>query len=208
MFPIPKPKDWNFNINITRPILLLKCGRKLIVKIFTNRLSHICNEHQVLQGLNFAALKGGSTATPIHTINNIMEDARESKKELWIAFQDMAKAFDSVGLYPLRKALERICIPATAIDFIINLFDQRNIKVITAHGLSNGFVAQDGIDQGEVISPLLWRIFYDPLLCSIQRNKDWGYEMTLSGFSRKHTFHEPAVRLADSAFADDTIWLG
>ena len=82
MYPIPKPKDWNFNVNITRPILLLECGRKVIVKIFTNRLSHICSTHNVLQGYNFAALKGGSTATPIHTISNILEDARENKKEI------------------------------------------------------------------------------------------------------------------------------
>src|SRR5438045_3944332 len=62
MYPIPKPKDWNFNINITRPILLLECGRKVMVKLFTNRLSHICSSHNILQGYNFAALKGGSTA--------------------------------------------------------------------------------------------------------------------------------------------------
>src|ERR1051325_8820754 len=147
MFPIPKPKDWNFNINITRPILLLKCGRKLIVKIFTNRLSHICNEHQVLQGFNFAALKGGSTATPIHTINNIIEDARETKKELWIAFQDMAKAFDSVGLTPLRFALQRIKIPQSILVLILDIYDKRSLKVITHYGLSNGFQAEDGIDQ-------------------------------------------------------------
>src|ERR1051325_4370347 len=183
-------------------------GRKIMVKLFTNRLSHLCSTHKVLRGYNFAALKGSSTSTPIHTINNVLEDAREHNKEIWIAFQDMAKAFDSVGLLPLRRALQRIKIPEPAINFILDLFDQRNIKIITAHGLSAGFTAQDGIDQGEVISPLLWRIFYDPLLCNIQKNEAWGYELTLPEFSKRHQFHEPAVRIATSAFADDTIWVG
>jgi hypothetical protein len=155
MYPIPKLKDWNFNVNITRLILLLECERKLMVKLFTNRLSYLCSAHNVLRGYNFVALKGRSTSIPIHTINNVLEDARETNKELWIAFQDMAKAFDSVGLLPLRRALQRIRISQPAINFIIDLFDQRNIRIITAHGLSKGFVAQDGIDQGEVISPLL-----------------------------------------------------
>ena len=85
MYPIPKPKDWNFNVNITRPILLLECGRKVMVKLFTNRLSYLCSTHNILRGYNFAALKGCSTSTPIHAINNVLENAREHNKEIWIA---------------------------------------------------------------------------------------------------------------------------
>src|SRR2546423_247328 len=109
-------------------------------------------------------LKGESTKTPIYTLHNIMEDAREKHQELWIALQDMAKAFDSVGMYPLQNALERIKLSQQATEWIINLFCNRITKVITAHGLSHPLQALDGIDQEEIIFPLIWRIFYDPLL--------------------------------------------
>src|SRR3954447_21471374 len=91
----------------------------------------------------------------------------------------MAKAFNSVGLVPLRKARERLRIPEHTISYIINLFDKRVIRVITAQELSEPFVGEDGIDQGETISLLLWRIFYDPLLCRIQENKDLEYTTSL-----------------------------
>src|SRR3954453_2129112 len=91
----------------------------------------------------------------------------------------MVKAFDSVGLTPLRKAMERLKIPEHTISYIIDLFDKRVIRVITAQGLSEPFVGADGIDQGETISPLLWRIFYDPLLCRIQNVNDLGFEISL-----------------------------
>ena len=72
--------------------------------------------HNILRGPNFGGLLGGYTKTPIHTLHNAIEDAKSNKKPLWIAFQDMSKAFDSVGMIPLRHALSRIRLPPLAID--------------------------------------------------------------------------------------------
>jgi hypothetical protein len=126
-----------------------------MVKIITVRLSYICLTHQVLQDPNFTSLKKEYTRMPIHTINNIMEHTRENKKELWIAFQDMAKAFDSVEIIPLRHALARIRLPPRLIDFIINLFEHCKCSIIIAYGLSQVLEAGDRIDQRESISPLI-----------------------------------------------------
>ena len=91
--------------------------------MLNNRLSTIFSAHNVLKGPNYASLKGCSTAIPIHTICNLMEDTRKKNKELWIVAQDMAKAFDSVGLTPLRWALLRIKVLTHTTNFIIDLFE-------------------------------------------------------------------------------------
>src|SRR6185369_7154382 len=64
-------------------------------------------------------------------------------------------------------------------------------------------------DQGEIISPLLWRIFYDPLLCKIQDNEKLGYTMQCtwqpnmtSQESNKLELHSAAI-----AYIDDTTWV-
>ncbi|GBC23530.2 RNA-directed DNA polymerase from mobile element jockey-like [Rhizophagus irregularis DAOM 181602=DAOM 197198] len=152
ILPIPKSINFKYNILNIRPIALLDCFQKTFTKMITNRLSYVIKRYNVLQGYNCCGLPKECTNEPIHLVNNFIEDARENKKELWVLTQDMKKAFDSVG----------------------------SLRVATAYGLSDGFTGYDGIDQGDALSPLLWRIFYDPLLVRIQQTKDSIYEMKVN----------------------------
>ena len=79
----------------------------------------------------------------------------------------MRKAFDSVSLEILKEALIRIKLLKITTNFILSLYKKRKIKVVTSFSLTSEFEAEDSIDQGEVISPLVWYIFYDPLLCTV-----------------------------------------
>jgi len=40
--------------------------------------------------------------------------------------------------------------------------------IITSHSITTPYQMKVGIDQGEVISPLLWTIYYNPLFCRIK----------------------------------------
>ena len=66
----------------------------------------------------------------------------------------MAKAYDSISIAGLEKALQRIDIPEPIIKFLILLFKNREMRVITEWSLTEAFIARDGIDQGDTISPL------------------------------------------------------
>ena len=67
----------------------------------------------------------------------------------------MRKAFDSVSIHALELAMRRIKLPKNLITFIKQLFQDREIRVITDEGPTDFFVAGDGIDQSEVISLLM-----------------------------------------------------
>ena len=83
----------------------METTRKYFTKIITNRLSKICKTRQILKGPNFAGLSGESIQEPIQILNSICKEARKENKELWILLQDTAKAFDTVNLDMLIKAL-------------------------------------------------------------------------------------------------------
>ena len=45
-------------------------------------------------------------------------------------------------------------------------------------GLTQEYRMENGIDQGEIMSPLLWIIYYDPLFTKIKKIKGLGYTMS------------------------------
>ncbi|KAG9287733.1 hypothetical protein G9A89_004136 [Geosiphon pyriformis] len=78
--------------------------------------------------------------------------------------------------------------------------------------LTGGYHVYDGLDQGEVFFPLLWCIFYDPLLCEVKHQESvCGYRLNLY-FVSKNGHAETRAGLssffAADAFVDDTIWVG
>src|SRR5271170_6329477 len=66
IYPIPKSKDWQGDINITRPITLLDTSRKIFMKLLNNRLTNALTRFNILFPNNWAGLPGGSTQQPIH----------------------------------------------------------------------------------------------------------------------------------------------
>src|SRR5260363_469653 len=126
---------------------------------------------------------------------------------MWLLFQDIKKVFDSVSLIMLKLSLERIKVPSTIIRFIINIFENRKVKVITHFGLTKDFIAVDRIEQGEVLSPLIWRIFYDPLLWQIQNDLSVEYVAKVTKFTWSDMDREKDIGVSVLAYADDTMWI-
>ena len=148
-----------------------------MVKLLTNRLSSILVQYHIFKGYNFAALPKSSTFEAFRVIDNVLQDAKSSDKEIWFYLQDMSKAYDRVNICMLQHAMNCIKLPPLFIRFITNLFTNRFNRIFTPFGLTDPYNILVGIDQGEVICPLLWCIYYDPLLSFIQNKTSLGYEL-------------------------------
>jgi hypothetical protein len=115
IYPIPKPDAFDFKMNNIGPIALLDTFRKCTTKLFTNRLSRLLKQNTVLSPLNFCGLKEEETSEPIMIVNDVIEDAKEKGKEIWLVSQDIRKAYDSTSIESLELALKRIALPNTFI---------------------------------------------------------------------------------------------
>jgi len=175
IYPIPKPHEWHCYLKNTRPICLLDTARKVMTRILYSRLSAILVQNRVLTGNNFAGLPENSVDPPIAIMEALLHDAKTYDKPLFILQQDISKAFDSMDIKMLKLAMLRLRIPNSFISLILELFTDRYNSVITAYGPSDPYKLQIGIDQGEVISPLLWVIYIDPLLTALNEHNSDPY---------------------------------
>ena len=205
IYPIAKKETFSGSLEETRPITLTVHSRKILTKIVTKRLSKRLERYPILNENNHVALPNTSTEIPIVTTMHMMENAYTNDKEMWILCQDISKAYDSIHIPMLKKALRRIKINEDIVELIGNIFQGRENTVITSLGITNTYEVQDGVDQGEPIAPLLWRIYYDPLLCEVYK-KVQGYSMEVEyvegKLKKKLICSKPAL-----AYMDDTIWL-
>src|SRR6185437_5991599 len=203
VWPISKKAQYKGDLSQTRPITLIDHTRKILTKILTERLSKILLRHNILAPQNNVALPHTSTMVPIQQLNHIMEDAHSHNREFWILLQDMSKAYDTVHLPLLHQALIRIRVPLQLRELIINIFSDRQNQVITSIGKTQQYEVLDGIDQVETISPILWRIYYDPLIYRIASLIE-GYQMsTQLPYQPTIITHNTSV----IAFMDDTAWV-
>lgn len=72
-------------------------------------------------------MPGGRTLYLIKTLQNIIEDAQEHKKDLFFLFQDIKCVFDLVNLKILIKTLQRIKISQKVIQLITYIMDVQTI---------------------------------------------------------------------------------
>src|SRR5207244_8725163 len=197
VYLIPKPTEWHCFLKNTRPITLLETARKLLTKLMYRRLSDILVKYKVLKGGNFASLPGGSCDPPICALENILQDAKTFDKPLFIFQQDISKAFNSIDTNMLRLAMSRLRILARFVDLTIDLFSNRFNSIITAFGNTSPYKVQISIDQGEVISLLLWVIYIDPLLTMLNRINPSPYRIDSDPSL-------PLVETSSLCYMDDT----
>ncbi|KAG9307587.1 hypothetical protein G9A89_023152 [Geosiphon pyriformis] len=153
-----------------------------------------------------------STQFPVFAVGSVIEDAIEKDKELWLVLQDMRKAYDSVEWYYLRASLWCVKMCERFIRFFGGIHENRVNRVMTDFGLSGGYKVHNGLDQGEVFSSLLWRIFYDPLLCEVKRHEQlcgyWIDTKFVSKSGRIESNGGLTLYFSAGAFVDDMIWVG
>ena len=108
--------------------------------------------------------KGRGTRDQIANIRWIMEKAREFQKNIYFCFIDYAKASDCVDHNKLWKILKEMGIPDHLTCLLRNLYAGKEATLRTGHGTKDWFQIGNGICQGCILSPCLFKFYAEYIM--------------------------------------------
>ena len=145
-----------------RPISLQSVVYKTFSSILTHRLSKWVEDNHLLSNSQGGFRRGRTCIEKTQLLTKLTEQLKKEGKEVHIVFADVKKAYDSVPINRLARALRVHKIDDQFIDLIQNVYTNNTADVITVHGVTDSFDVLRGVKQGDPMSCLLFTLFLEP----------------------------------------------
>jgi len=151
-------------INNYRPIGLTPTTQKIFAKIIANRLKNILDCQQPQEQAGFQT--GYSTIDHLHSVSQLIEKSQEYQRELYVAFIDYNKTFDSIGHEYMFEALKNQGVPKSYRELIETIYTGLKARVITERK-GEFFEINKGVKQGDPMSSLMFNCILEEIFSNL-----------------------------------------
>lgn len=165
--PIFKSGDKKLATNY-RPISLISNIAKLFEKLIHHRIYKFLDKHKIFSDKQFGFRKNIGTKDALSYVTNHIINSMNSNKKTVGTFIDLAKAFDTVNHEILLQKLERYGVRGSPKDLLKSYLSNRYQKVRINGTYSNLLKVNTGVPQGTILGPLLFVVYIDDLLETLQ----------------------------------------
>ncbi|KAL2102371.1 hypothetical protein ACEWY4_001539 [Coilia grayii] len=177
-----EPGNW-------RPITIGSFLLRLFSKLLHSRLRAACPISERQRG--FVSAPGCSEN--LFSLLTLVRKAHQERRTLAVVFLDVAKAFDTVCHQHIFDALRQRGVDRHIIKCIRSGYECCTTRIALKGEHSEPIATTRGFRQGEPLSPLLFNLAMDPLLCTLSTE---GKGVSVGGSN-----------VAALAFADDLVLL-
>ncbi len=108
--------------------------------------------------------KSRSTTDMVFVLRQLLDKSRVQHKDLYVAFIDLSKAFDTINHELLWKNL-----PPKFLSILQQLHDGMQARVLTGELQSESFEVNVGVKQGCVLALVLFNILLSAITCLFHR---------------------------------------
>jgi exonuclease III len=157
--PIDQPNSYR---RITITSILGKVVERLLEPLVNSKL----DAHQ--SRLQSGFTKGVSCMNAALLLSEAINESADSKTAVWMAMFDAAKAFDVVWQNSLLLKLHNIGIDGQLWLLLEEWYRGQKSAVKWRGDISETFNEQQGVRQGGILSPVLYKAFVNPLLVDLQ----------------------------------------
>ena len=196
---IPKV-DSPQRLNDFRPISLVGSLYKILAKVLANRLRLIIRS--VVSDSQSAFIKGRQILDGVLVANEIVDEARKSRKELLLFKVDFEKAYDSIDWGYLDEVMRKMGFLNLWRKWIKECIGTSTASVLVNGSLTEEFHLERGLRQGDPLSPFLFLLAAE------------GFNVLMKAMSSHQIFkgysvgrRNPVV-VSHLQFVDDALILG
>ena len=168
--PIHKKEEKN-DVKNYRPVSLLSVVEKIMERIIFKYTYNFFKDNFVISDNQSGFLPGRSTVTQLIEVYHEFCKAIDEGKEIRVIFLDISKAFDRVWHKGLLFKLKKCGIHGRLLEWFEDYLKDRLQRVIINGKFSEWIKIIAGVPQGSVLGPLLFLIFIDDIVHSVQHAK-------------------------------------
>jgi hypothetical protein len=182
-----------------RGIVCENAVTKIISLVILRRLTHWTERNKIISAEQVAFQANRSAEQHLYTLLETITHELRHDREVHVLFVDLTKAYDKVHRPLLFKILERMHIPAALVNLLRSLFSETTAKLKMNGHLSSPFTISTGTPQGNVLSPLLFNLYIEPLIRYVKKSAG------ISGIriATKPNSGVPEVTVKCAVYADD-----
>ena len=150
-----------------RPIALASIVSKLVEKIMLNRME----TYLLTQSNQFGFKKKLGTDQCIFALKELVSKYTNNGSCIYTCFLDASKAFDRVNHSKLFKKLSDKGVPGYLIRLLVFWYENQTMSIRWGSKTSEKFNVTNGVRQGSILSPHLFKIYVDDLSISLNSLK-------------------------------------
>eukprot|EP00603_Paraphysomonas_imperforata_P012801 CAMPEP_0114470260 /NCGR_PEP_ID=MMETSP0104-20121206/11163_1 /TAXON_ID=37642 ORGANISM="Paraphysomonas imperforata, Strain PA2" /NCGR_SAMPLE_ID=MMETSP0104 /ASSEMBLY_ACC=CAM_ASM_000202 /LENGTH=406 /DNA_ID=CAMNT_0001643985 /DNA_START=430 /DNA_END=1650 /DNA_ORIENTATION=+ len=182
LIPINKPNKKGYSPQNTRPIQLVNMIRKILSSLILKEMQTFAENYVSITQSGYRANR--STCDIIWTYRWFMATTEKYKETFHMMGIDLSKAFDCIDRSILLNILEGE-ISDKAIRIIQYLISNTCMKCQVGKSISKSFQTNQGIPQGDALSPVLFIIYLEHIMRVFKAKhpetmKDFNMKMNLS----------------------------